>query len=91
MPAGNVQRAKLCAEDDGCAESIRALLAGEPVDVPSVIALCRVDARILERREREPDLGADIEICFDLDAVPVVPRVVDVASSSWFAVTPAPR
>jgi len=76
MPAGHVTRAQRHAEDDRCAEVLAARLAGEGVDVAAVIAACRAEPRILERRAREPHLDADIALCFDVDAVPVVPRVV---------------
>jgi phosphosulfolactate phosphohydrolase-like enzyme len=86
MPAGHVRKAQRHAEDEGCAESLVARLAGDALDVAGVIARCRVDARIVERRAREPHLDADIALCFDLDAVPVVPRV-RAADAGWFHVT----
>ena len=88
MPAGNVKTAKPCVEDDGCADSIVALLSDPSafVDVPAVIAACRRNGRIVDRRANEPNLGADIDICFDLDAVPVVPRVVGGSGQHWFSV-----
>jgi len=85
MPAGNVKRGGRCAEDDGCADSIAGLLSASSVDLPLVISACRSDARIIERRAKEPNLAADIDVCFDLDAVPVVPRVVGSADH-WFVV-----
>ena len=90
MPAGNVKRASFHAEDDGCAESMTGCLSNSStVDLPSVIARCRADGRIVERRANEPDLAADIELCFDLDAVSVVPRVVGAADQRWFSVVAA--
>ena len=86
MPAGHVRKAQRHAEDDGCAESIVAHLSGVALDIAGVIAACRADARIVERRAREPHLDADIALCFDLDAVPVVPRV-HAADAGWFHVT----
>jgi phosphosulfolactate phosphohydrolase-like enzyme len=89
MPAGNVNRARRCAEDDACADAIVALLSAGAVDVPEIIAACRLDGRIVERRANEPNLGADIDLCFDLDAVPVVPHVVGATDQLWFRVTTA--
>jgi len=86
MPAGHVRTAQRHAEDEGCAEAIVARLTGAACDVAHVIASCRADARIVERRAREPHLDADIALCFDLDAVPVVPRV-RAADAGWFHIT----
>jgi phosphosulfolactate phosphohydrolase-like enzyme len=94
MPAGNIKRALPCAEDDGCAQVIADLLTdggGNPAAVPTVIANCRVNDRILERRANEKNLAADIDLCFDADAVPVVPRVIGVADQLWFGVVPGSR
>ncbi len=92
MPAGNVKRTRRNTEDDTCAEVLGALLADSAavVDVAASIAACRLDARIMERRANEPNLGADIDLCFTLDAVPVVPRVDGAADSPWFRVVAAP-
>ena len=88
MPAGNVKKAKRCIEDDGCADALVARLSADAsFDVRAVIAACRLDARIVERRANEPNLGADIDLCFEVDAVPVVPRVADAAAQRWFDVT----
>ena len=89
LPAGNIHRARRCIEDDGCAGSIAALLTGEASDVESIIAGCRVDTRIMQRRATEPGLGADIDLCFDVDAVPVVPHVVGGGEQGWFDVVTA--
>lgn len=91
MPAGNINKGKRCIEDDGCADAIVARLSVAPLDIASVIAACRVDARIMERRANEPNLGADIDLCFDVDAVPVVPRVVGTSDQGWFGVVAAGR
>jgi len=91
MPAGDVRKAQRHAEDDACAESLVARLAGTGArDLARAIAACRTEPRILERCARTPALAADIEVCFDLDAVPVVPRVArGAAGEHWFGVTPA--
>lgn len=89
IPAGHVKRAERHAEDDACAEALVEQLADRPVDVAAVIARSREDARILERRAREPNLDADLKLCFGLDAVPVVPRVAGAADQAWFSVTAA--
>ena len=86
MPAGNINKGKLCIEDDRCADAIFARLTGAAFDVPDAIAACRRDARIMERRAKEPNLGADIELCFDVDAVTVVPRVAAAGEQRWFDV-----
>lgn len=86
MPAGNINKAKHCIEDDGCADSILARLLGTSFDVVEVIAACRRDSRIMERRAKEPNLAADIELCFDVDAVTAVPRVATAADQRWFDV-----
>ncbi|MDB4961853.1 MAG: 2-phosphosulfolactate phosphatase [Myxococcales bacterium] len=94
MPAGNVKRVRRNAEDDACADVIVAMLAPDPaapIDTAAAIAACRLDARIMERRANEPNLGADIDLCFDLDAVPIVPRVVGRADARWFRVVDAAR
>lgn len=91
MPAGNIKRDKRCVEDDGCAEAIASRLSvgSDPVDVHAIIAACRLEGRIIDRRANEPNLGADIDLSFDLDAVPVVPRVVGAADQRWFGVVAA--
>lgn len=86
MPAGSVKRAEAHAEDDACAESLGAVLTASPVDVAAVIARSRHDPRILARLAKETDLLDDVELCFDLDAVPVVPRVVGGVDRGWFEV-----
>ena len=91
MPAGNVKQARACIEDDGCADSIAALLCQAPVDMSAIIAACHREGRIIERRATEPNLGADIDLCFDVDAVPAVPRVVGAADQGWFGVVSAAR
>ncbi|CAN5483618.1 2-phosphosulfolactate phosphatase [soil metagenome] len=74
MPAGNIREGQRVIEDDGCAEVIRGMLAGEAVDVEAVLAGCRRDARIVRRSARIPD---DVAYCLALDAVAVVPHVVE--------------
>jgi 2-phosphosulfolactate phosphatase len=86
MPAGNINKTQRCAEDDGCAETLAAMLTGKAVDTGAVIATCRVDARIQRRTASEPGLAADVDLCFDLDAVGVVPRVTRATDEPWFAV-----
>jgi 2-phosphosulfolactate phosphatase len=91
MPAGNITSAKICVEDDGCARSIAGRLAEDgTLDIAAVIADCLGNPRILARRANEPNLGPDIDLCFAVDAVPVVPRVVVDAAQPWFLVERAP-
>lgn len=89
MPAGNIHRGRRCIEDDGCADSIVGRLRADPVDVAAIIAACRVEPRIMERRANEPNLAADIELCFSIDAIAVVPRVVGTPNQPWFQVVAA--
>ena len=79
MPAGNIKSAQRCSEDDACAEAIAARLAGEALDLAARIAQVRADPRILRRQAAEPGLPADLDLCFSVDAVPVVPKVVGAA------------
>ena len=83
MPAGNIKGAKSCIEDDGCASSI----VGRPH------RRCRRRSR--DHRGvyatpassggfgNEPGLAADIDVCFAVDSVPIVPRV-SVDDWPWF-------
>jgi 2-phosphosulfolactate phosphatase len=86
MPAGNIAKAQRCSEDDGCAESLAAMLRGTAVDTAAVIAACRADPRIVRRSASEPGLAEDIALCFDLDAIAVAPRVSSGSEERWFAV-----
>jgi 2-phosphosulfolactate phosphatase len=86
MPAGNIGKAQRCSEDDGCAESLVAMLRGTAMDTAAVIAACRADPRILRRSANEPGLADDIALCFDLDAIAVAPRVSSISAQRWFAV-----
>jgi 2-phosphosulfolactate phosphatase len=82
IPAGNIPRAQACSEDDACADVIAARLAtGDDDELAARIAACRADPRILRR---QAEIGADVELCFEVDAVPVVPRVV--AHPGWYSV-----
>jgi phosphosulfolactate phosphohydrolase-like enzyme len=84
MPAGNINRHEHCSEDDGCAHAIAHRLRDEVFDDAAAIATCRSDPRIV-RRGADPGLAEDLEICFAIDAVPVVPRVV-ATHAGWYAV-----
>jgi 2-phosphosulfolactate phosphatase len=86
MPAGNINKAQRCVEDDGCAQTIVARLSGAADDVSAVIAACHVDERIVRRRAREPGLAADLELCFALDGLAVVPRVAERADAGCFLI-----
>ena len=86
MPAGNLNKGERCAEDDGCAETLASWMSASDIDVPATIAACRNDARILRRLTKEPELGADLDICFAVDSVSVVPRIVGSAAERWFGV-----
>ena len=81
MPAGHVQQAERCVEDDGCAAAIAGELQVAPLDVTAVIASCRAEPRILQRATR---IAADVELCFAVDTIPVVPRVTPISNQRWF-------
>jgi len=81
IPAGHIPRQQRCSEDDACAEVIAARLAGTDDELAARIAACRADPRI---RRRQAEIGVDVELCFEVDAVPVVPRVV--AHAGWYSV-----
>ena len=89
MPAGNIGKGEHCIEDDACAEVLVARLTNHDIDISARIAACHVDPRIVRRRANEPMLGADIDLCFQLDAVPIVPRVEVAANRRWFDVVRA--
>lgn len=84
MPAGSVNKREPHAEDDGCAELLAARLRGRDVDARAVVEACEADARIVRRRATEATLGADLDICFAIDSVPVVPRVAGAGDQRWF-------
>lgn len=86
FPAGNINRAQRCVEDDGCAEALAGRLTANAVDLPGMIVGCRNDARILRRLSNEPELGADLDVCFAVDTIPVVPRIVGSSADRWFGV-----
>jgi len=88
MPAGNIKSAKRCSEDDACAEALAARLAGAELDLPARIAAVRADPRILRRQAAEPGLPADLDLCFSVDVVAVVPVVTAVGA--WFRVATQP-
>jgi len=89
MPAGNIKNAQVCAEDDGCANVLAALLANETIDTAHVLTRCRTDERITRRLAREPDLAADLDVCFASDTVPVVPRVTHCERDHTFSIASA--
>lgn len=80
MPAGHVQKAERCIEDDTCAETLLHRLRGEVCNEQAALAACRADPRIIRRTAQ---ISADVEICFDVDAVPVVAAVV-TAVGGWY-------
>ncbi len=90
MPAGNIGKRERCIEDDACADVLAARLGGDTeLDVAARIAACHADPRIVRRRANEPMLGADIELCFQLDGVSVVPLIEGGGDRRWFDVVRA--
>lgn len=87
MPAGNIKSDQVCLEDDKCAEAIAAALTGEAFDLAQALAACRDEPRILRRAEKEPGLVRDLDLCFAVDAVPVVPRVIGTSAQRYFQLT----
>jgi phosphosulfolactate phosphohydrolase-like enzyme len=81
IPAGHIPKQQRCSEDDACAEVLAARVAGTDDTLAARIAACRADPRILRR---QTEIGVDVELCFDVDAVPVVPRVI--AQAGWYSV-----
>ena len=88
MPAGYIATTSPASEDDGCADAILAGVAGTPFDVAERIAGVRADPRIVRRATREPGLPADLDLCFHVDALAIVPRVI-AGSDRWYVATPA--
>jgi 2-phosphosulfolactate phosphatase len=89
MPAGNINKDQLCLEDDKCADAIAAQLAGQSFDLPVAITACRDEPRIMRRIAAEPGLDRDLDLCFTVDAVPVVPRVTGTSADRYFSVARA--
>jgi phosphosulfolactate phosphohydrolase-like enzyme len=87
LPAGLIGKQQCCIEDDGCADVLAARLSGAAVDAAAILAGCRSDERIVRRRATQPGLAEDIDLCFAVDAVPVVPHVDVADDRAWFAIS----